>query len=201
MHVPNEANIGPGESVATSARPCASPARPIPPPFTRSLPRLGEPPLCGARVRVAGCRAVQATARRLRPGSWVKRGQVPSRARGAADISPVRVRNSARKWVPGVIVGQPRRIAPFLTHDHRWIPYGGISGGPPAEIERAGGRRSARFCVSLAARCVHDTGFPRDCGSGGGGGSTTRLRGSPFEPRRARGRNRPPPLPPSVRSG
>ena len=149
MHVPNEANIGPGESVATSARPCASPARPIPPPFTRSLPRLGEPPLCGARVRVAGCRAVQATARRLRPGSWVKRGQVPSRARGAADISPVRVRNSARKWVPGVIVGQPRRIAPFLTHDHRWIPYGGISGGPPAEIERAGGRRSARSASAL----------------------------------------------------
>ena len=27
---------------------------------------------------------------------------------------------------PGLIVGQPRRNAPFLTHDHRWIPYGGI---------------------------------------------------------------------------
>jgi catechol 2,3-dioxygenase-like lactoylglutathione lyase family enzyme len=28
---------------------------------------------------------------------------------------------------PGLIVGQPRRNAPFLTHDDQWIPYGGIS--------------------------------------------------------------------------
>jgi hypothetical protein len=27
----------------------------------------------------------------------------------------------------GVIVGQPRRIAPVLTHDHQWIPYRGIT--------------------------------------------------------------------------
>jgi hypothetical protein len=29
----------------------------------------------------------------------------------------------------GLIVGQPRRNAPFLTRDHRCIPYGGIVGG------------------------------------------------------------------------
>jgi hypothetical protein len=29
----------------------------------------------------------------------------------------------------GLIVGQPRRNAPFLTHDHRCIPYGGIPDG------------------------------------------------------------------------
>jgi hypothetical protein len=30
------------------------------------------------------------------------------------------------KSVLGVSVGQRRRITPFLTHDHWWIPYGGI---------------------------------------------------------------------------
>jgi hypothetical protein len=29
----------------------------------------------------------------------------------------------------GLIVGQPRRNAPFLTHGDRWIPYGGTRGG------------------------------------------------------------------------
>ena len=28
----------------------------------------------------------------------------------------------------GLIVGQPRRNAPFLTHGDRWIPYGGTRG-------------------------------------------------------------------------
>jgi len=41
-------------------------------------------------------------------------------------------------------VGQPRRNAPFLTHDHRCIPYGGIQAGRaetrrnPQRIERTG---------------------------------------------------------------
>ena len=43
------------------------------------------------------------------------------------DISPVRVRNNAWNWVPGVIVGQRRRITPFLTHDRPRIPCGGIT--------------------------------------------------------------------------
>ena len=34
----------------------------------------------------------------------------------------------------GLIVGQPRRNAPFLTHDHRCIPYGGIPGGTRREL-------------------------------------------------------------------
>ena len=34
----------------------------------------------------------------------------------------------------GLTVGQPRRNAPFLTHDHRCIPYGGIPGGPRREL-------------------------------------------------------------------
>jgi hypothetical protein len=54
-------------------------------------------------------------------------GQVPAHTRGGTDISPVRVRKSARNCVLGVIVGQRRRIAPRLTHDLRWIPYGGIT--------------------------------------------------------------------------
>jgi hypothetical protein len=60
-------------------------------------------------------------------GLWVKSGQVPAEARDATDISPVRVRNSTSNWELGIIVGQLRRNAPFLTHDHRWIPYGGIT--------------------------------------------------------------------------
>src|ERR1700733_983027 len=36
----------------------------------------------------------------LRPRLWVKSGQVPAGARGGADISPVRVRNSA--WIRGL---------------------------------------------------------------------------------------------------
>jgi hypothetical protein len=31
--------------------------------------------------------------------------------------------------VLGLIVGQPRRNAPFLTHDHQCIPCGGITRG------------------------------------------------------------------------
>ena len=34
----------------------------------------------------------------------------------------------------GLIVGQPRRNAPFLTHGDRWIPYGGIVGGTRREL-------------------------------------------------------------------
>ena len=34
----------------------------------------------------------------------------------------------------GLIVGQPRLNAPFLTHDHRCIPYGGIPGGIRREL-------------------------------------------------------------------
>jgi hypothetical protein len=36
------------------------------------------------------------------------------------------VRNGAWNRGLGVIVGQPRRIAPFLTHDLRWIPWWGM---------------------------------------------------------------------------
>ena len=63
----------------------------------------------------------------LRSRLWVKSGQGPVGAKGAMDISPVQVRNNACNWVLGMIVGQPRRIAPFLTHDHRYIPCGGIT--------------------------------------------------------------------------
>ena len=34
----------------------------------------------------------------------------------------------------GLIVGQPRRNAPFLTHGERWIPYGGMLGGTRGEL-------------------------------------------------------------------
>ena len=37
---------------------------------------------------------------------------------------------------PGLIVGQPRRNAPFLTHGERWIPYGGIRRRDPQRTER-----------------------------------------------------------------
>ena len=51
----------------------------------------------------------------------------------------------------GVSVGQPRRNPPFLTHDHRWIPYGGshqaARGGCAAGARRARGGHAARFCA------------------------------------------------------
>jgi hypothetical protein len=34
----------------------------------------------------------------------------------------------------GLIVGQPRRNAPFLTHGEWWIPCGGIPGGTRREL-------------------------------------------------------------------
>ena len=50
-----------------------------------------------------------------------------------------------------VIVGQPRRIAPFLTHDHWCIPYGGITRrtGWTADLQlcrRSPPSRRARAC-------------------------------------------------------
>jgi Pyridoxamine 5'-phosphate oxidase len=91
--------------------------------------------MCVVAVRAARGLALAARARGaancggLGPRLWVKRGQVLATARVGADISPVRVQNGTWNWVPGVTVGHRRRNAPFLTHDHRCIPYGGIARG------------------------------------------------------------------------